>query len=244
MFSLTSWLAGTLVITLASFLQSITGFGFALISVPLLLLVYDPHKAVGINMLLSFTSLCLLTVKVRHGRLKHIVRRLFLGSLLGIPFGIYVLLRFNVKSLKLIISVVTLVFSVLLLVRRAPHRSLPAWAQAAVGALSGFMTGSISMPGPPVILTLNQQELTKEQFRATTVSYFALVYPISFLLLVFLKALTMEMVVSAATLIPSVLLGQKLGLWIFPMVPQAQFRRGVPLLLAGISVYTVATIIL
>ena len=41
--NLLPWLGSAFIVALAASLQGITGFGFALVSMPLLLLIYDPH---------------------------------------------------------------------------------------------------------------------------------------------------------------------------------------------------------
>jgi len=43
--SLERW-GGAFVVVVAAVLQSVTGFGFALVAVPLFLLFFDPHTAV------------------------------------------------------------------------------------------------------------------------------------------------------------------------------------------------------
>lgn len=100
------------------------------------------------------------------------------------------------------------------------------------------------MPGPPVVLFLNYQGLPKEQFRATTAAYFCLVYPASLLLLLAVQALNRQTILTALSLVPFALLGQALGFGIFPRVSQELFRRGVPLLVTAVALYSLATTLL
>ena len=239
--SLTIWLSSAVIVTLAGTLQGITGFGFALISVPLLLLVYDPHTAVGINIMISIASLSLLTFRVRRVVLIPIVKNLFFGSLLGIPLGAYIFLHFDLHLLKLTISLVTVVFSMILISGLTVKSATGRLWESTVGSLSGFLTGSIGMPGPPIILLLSNQRLSKDLFRATTSAYFILVYLASLLLLAWLGALDTNMVLTAISLVPFALLGGQLGFLIFPRVPQAKFQHGVSLLVLSSALYSVIT---
>ncbi|SHJ05160.1 sulfite exporter TauE/SafE family protein [Desulfofundulus thermosubterraneus] len=236
-----SWLVAALAVTLATTLQAVTGFGAALILVPLLVLAYNAHTAVGMTMVISFCSLALLTYQVRKNIIKPMARNLSLGGLAGIPLGAYVFIHFDVTRLKIIIALVTLAFALALLLDWVPRKSFGSWTEAIVGAAGGFLGASVGMPGPPVVLFLNHQEVPKEQFRATTAAYFCLVYPASLLLLLAVQALERQTILTALSLVPFALLGQALGFGIFPRVSQELFRRGVPLLVTLVAIYSLAT---
>ncbi|QGP91527.1 Sulfite exporter TauE/SafE [Neomoorella glycerini] len=239
--SIAVWLAAAVIVCLAAALQGITGFGFALISVPLLLLIYDPHTAVGINIIISFVSLSLLTLRVRKAVLLPVVKNLFLGSILGIPLGAYVFLHFDVQQLKFIIGIVTALCSLLLLSGMTVKNAAGCFWERIAGSISGFLTGSIGMPGPPIILFLSNLQLPKDRFRATTAAYFTLVYPSSLLLLTLLGAIDGHITLTAVSLIPFAILGGQVGCRLFSLVPQAQFQRSVPLLVLGTAIYIVIT---
>ncbi|MDN5347661.1 MAG: uncharacterized protein PWP65_1225 [Clostridia bacterium] len=254
-----SWLAACGVIVLAAALQGITGFGFALISMPLLLLIYDAHTSVALNMIVSFFSLSLLTYRCHRDILRPVTKNIFLGSIIGIPFGVYVFLNFNVNNLKLLASSVVTLFSLILILNGRIHkaggdqkleykpevytsRREKNW-QRIIGSLSGFLTGSVSMPGPPVILFLNQRALPKDKFRATTAAYFVLVYPTSLLALTISGAVNSRIALLALTLMPFAFLGNNLGVRLFPLVPQKIFQQGVPLLVLATALYSIVTTI-
>lgn len=236
-----SWLIAAAIVCLAATLQGVTGFGFALISVPLLLLVYDPHMAVGINIIISFVSLFLLTLSVRKAIQRSLVKNLFLGSIPGIPLGAYVFLHFNLQELKLSIGLVTALCSLLLLSGVTIKKATGRYWEGFTGSISGFLTGSVGMPGPPIILFLSNQQLPKDHFRATTAAYFTLAYPASLLLLALLGAIDGHIAITALSLTPFAILGGQLGCRLFPLIPQAQFQRGVPLLVLSTALYAVAT---
>lgn len=241
--SFTVWLASAAIVLLASTLQGVTGFGFALISMPLLLLVYDPHTAVGINIMISIVSLSLLTFRVRQTVLVPVVKNLFFGSLLGIPLGAYVFLHFDVQLLKLTIGIVTALSSVILISGLTVKSASGKLWENTVGSISGLLTGSIGMPGPPIILFLSNQKLPKDRFRATTAAYFVLVYLVSLLLLAWLGAVDKDVILTALSLVPFAILGGHLGFRIFPLVPQAKFQHGVSLLVLSSALYSVAAAI-
>ncbi len=237
-----AWLAAGGIVFFAAALQSITGFGFALLSVPMLLMVYDAKTAVGLNVIVSFFSLVLLTLKVRKSVVRPVVKNLFYGAVLGIPWGIYIFFHSDTRVLKIFISIVTILLSLILVggIRLGGENSTR-WIERMVGSASGFLTGCIGMPGPPIILFLTNHGLPKDQFRATTAAYFTLIYPVSFTMLFFLGAITPWTALTALSLLPFAFFGGRIGQYLFPFVPQRQFQRGVPFLVLFTGLYSLLT---
>ncbi|WXJ96049.1 hypothetical protein MCACP_25430 [Neomoorella carbonis] len=240
------WLPAPLAVSLAAVLQGITGFGFALIAVPLLMFVFDAHTAVVLNLLVSFCTQLVLSLRVRQGIVRSLLIHLFQGSLLGIPAGLYVFLHFDVKSLKLLISILTIVFALVLLkLKTIKIAKLEGrWAEHLVGSLSGFLSTSIGIAGPPVILFLNHQDLSKDKFRATASAYFTLLYAVSLALLALSRGVNTKIILNAALLLPFAFLGSSLGIYLFPRVSQKHFHYSVPLLVVATGLYSLLTTIL
>lgn len=236
-----TWFAVALIVTVAAALQALTGFGFALVSLPFMLFLYAPHEAVGLNIILSLLSQTLLTMHVRSVIIGPLVRNLFLGSLVGMPLGFYVYARSDVNLLKLLISAVVLLFSILNLVGRVPPRAGGRSFEIGIGSLSGFLGSSVGMPGPPVVLYLFHQGLPKEGFRATASGFFTTVYFLSLLLFLLSGALDIGMGEKALSLVPFLFAGQIVGYRLFPCIPQAQFKKGVLLLVMATSLYSFLT---
>ncbi|MDK2822442.1 MAG: uncharacterized protein PWQ67_419 [Clostridia bacterium] len=238
-----SWILAVAVIILASSLQAMTGFGFAILAVPMLLLVFDAKTAVGLSMIVSFFSVTTLSIKVHKSIIGHIVINLLIGALFGIPFGVYIFFNFNVKTMKILISCIVIILSIFLISGYRFKIKNSSWVERIVGSISGLMTASIGMPGPPIVLFLNNRQLPKDKFRATFACYNALVYVPSILFLFFLGAINKIIILKALTLVPFAILGGILGNNIFPLVSQAHFQKGVPLLVLITALYSVLTVI-
>ena len=245
MYNLYTWIAAPLAVFTAGALQGITGFGFALIAVPLLLLVFDARMAIALNLLISFCTQLALSFRVRQGIIKPLLINLFQGSLLGLPLGLYIFLHFDVRTLKIIISILTIGFALLLLQKNITL-ACPAsqWVERLVGSLSGFLTTSVGIPGPPVILFLNTQGLSKDKFRATSSAYFTLLYSVSLALLASFGGLNINAAFTAFILLPFAFLGSHLGIFLFPRIPQKYFRQGVPLLVIATGLYSLFSTLL
>ena len=94
---------------------------------------------------------------------------------------------------------------------RAHPLRKPHFALYPVGFLGGFLNGSISIGGPPVILFLTSQGTSKDTFRANLAAYFALTGGLATLGFALVGLLTRDVMVYAAALVPAALLGIYVG---------------------------------
>ncbi|ACT03343.1 sulfite exporter TauE/SafE family protein [Paenibacillus sp. JDR-2] len=158
-----------MIVLLAGFVQGLTSFGFALISMPLLVKLMPMQQAVPVVVVLSLlTNIAVLYSSRKHIRIRQIWP-LLAASLLAAPLGTYALLYVPANALKLGAGLLVAVVSILML----SGKSFPLGrlAYMPVGAVSGFLNGSISMSGPPVALFLTNQGLDKMTFRANITAY-------------------------------------------------------------------------
>ena len=79
-----------LIICAAAAAAAATGFGFNLLSVPLLMFLYPPRVVVTLTLLLGVfaSGMLLLRREIRRGIDWGVVRPLFLSSLVGMPAGL------------------------------------------------------------------------------------------------------------------------------------------------------------
>ena len=198
-----------LIVGIAAVVQSLTGFGLALVAIPFLILVLSPKVAVP--MLVGSSIVLGGALLVESYRLVDVrrVAYLLIGGILGLPVGTYVLASFDPHLLKGMIGGVTLVLAVLLLlgVTRRFHRERRVSVLA--GFLSGLIGASTAMYGPPVILFGLNQAWDKAHFRANLIAYF------EGLSLVNMLMFSGFHLVSGPTLLLSVsaLPGMALGFW-------------------------------
>ena len=226
---LTLVLAGAIA-SLASISQAVTGFGFALVLVPLLSLVYEPKLVVLIS--LSLGLACKLPLLAQTWRQVQPARiaPLCLAAIAGTLFGVRLLLLASGPALQLGIGLVVVVLASAMLPnwsRPVKRESLAMWG---IGFLSGLLTGSTSMGGPPVVLLGVNQAWEKDGFRANLLAFFMVSNVATLLSLWLAGALSVGMLRLDALLLPAVLLGVVIGNAIFKALPAEQFRRLVVLL--------------
>lgn len=158
----------------ASFIQGATAFGFALVAVPLLLLLMPAVDAVALSLAIG-SILNLFMVRIERSRIAwREICWLMPAAAVGAIAGMYLLKSFDGPLFKAFIALAFLVMAALMLKshswKAGPGQSL----RQSVGLLSGLLNGSTSMGGPPVVLYLTGRGLTKEKLRGTLAMFFLL----------------------------------------------------------------------
>lgn len=186
-----------------------TGFGFNLLSAPLLTFVYPPQVVVVLTLLLgAFTSgMLLFRSEIRRGIDWRVIRPLFLSSLVGMPVGLALLLSGHPRALKLLIAGLTALFALVMLTRFRPRLRGSRYDALAVGVFSGFLSTSTSLNGAPVALYLMARSLPKDQFRGNMVVFVFLATLSSLVLLAAGGAISAFTVVLTLRLLPVLVLG-------------------------------------
>jgi uncharacterized membrane protein YfcA len=161
---------------LAFLILGLTGFGSALIMIPLLLLFLDIKEVLPATKLVGIVILAILVIQSRH----HILRRTaflsFSGAFFGAIVGTYFLASFQSVLLKKIFGIFVILFSIDMLLHRVKRPSLMGGRSLgiAAGILSGLTGALFGMGGPPIVIYFNYQIERKESFRATLLFFFLL----------------------------------------------------------------------
>jgi uncharacterized membrane protein YfcA len=165
-------LAAVIVVAaLASFAQGVTGFGFALIAVPFLVLVVDVREAVVMSTLLGLVNVALMALRLWRAAPWGTVAWLLLGSVAGMPLGLAVLVFMPEDGLRLTVGIVTVAMAAAL----ASGMRIPSTgplAELAIGVVSGVLRTSTSMSGPPVVIYLQGRGQPPDAFRAAMTMFF------------------------------------------------------------------------
>jgi uncharacterized protein len=220
----------------AAFMQIVAGFGFALLSVPLMTLAIEPKVAIVVSSLTGIFVTSWQAYKERAQADKVLVKRLTIGSYIGMPLGLLVFISVNDNVLRLLLGICVLIAVVLLAMRINLHHFGPR-LDYGTGFVSGVLATSLSTNGPPLVFSLQARQLTAATFRATISAVFALSNIGGLALFIASGKITRNGIVASAVTIPAMFLGQLLGFPIRKHVHGERFRRLVLVLLiaAGTS---------
>jgi uncharacterized protein len=149
--------------------QSATGFGFALVLSPALFAVMEPAEAVTVLLVLGVALNVLVLLEGHEARWSRLPP-LILPALPGLALGAVVLAALSREPLQIGVGVAVIAAALWQLRDRGDAAArVPA---AVAGFLSGVLTTSISISGPPLVLWLEAQALSPAEFRATLAAAF------------------------------------------------------------------------
>lgn len=230
-------------IFVAAAVSTTTGFGFALLAVPLLSLVVPTETAVVISASLGLFTSAGLAVKERAHGDRVAIKRMLLGALVGAPLGLLVLEVTTGRQLKFLLAAVIFAFLLITLRGWGLERD-SVGVEVGAGLVSGVLNTVLSTNGPPLVMALHARHLPPSQFRGTL----APVVAGTGVLTVGLFAVTgrYDSAVWASLLValPALGLGYLLGSRQHRRFDPIAFRRLVLVLLFGTGVMTLVGAIL
>lgn len=158
---------------IAGLARGFSGFGSALIFMPLASSIIAPKLTAAVLLIIDFIAAAPLIPNAwKHADRKG-VAVMAMGSLIGIPLGTYALTQLDPVTTRWIITTFVLALLVLLIsgwrYRGAEHPSL----SVGVGALSGFCSGLAQTGGPPIVAYWLGRPISSMVARANIMLFFA-----------------------------------------------------------------------
>lgn len=234
-------LLAVVIVLAAGLVAGLTGFGFVLVSAPLLLLLFSPPIVVAVSLLLNLLASLLVVLdgwRVVQGRT---VLGLLPGAALGLVVGGWLLRVLDAAAIKLIAGLAVMAFALLVLGGWRLPGARSRWATTVSGVLSGALTPTTGLSGPPIVLLFTARALPPHPFRATIAGYFVVVDVLGLVPVLTGSGITRAGMGLAGLLTPTALVGMLLGRQALRHVSPDRFRRGVLVLLvltgciAGVS---------
>lgn len=211
--------------------QSVTGFGFALLVVPILTVVEGPQTAVVVMTSIGVPMTMANAIRWRADLETRSFLMVTAAALVAMPLGTLLLTRADDRTLTLVVGAVVLAFTVALW--RGLHLPPGRRTEIAAGALSGALATSVGTNGPPLVVAFQATGMTPEPFRATLAAAFAVQGGLA--LATFWAADLIDADVGRAWLvgIPAAIIGALVGDRVFARMDRHRFRTGVLVMLAA-----------
>lgn len=231
------WLAAAAVVFCAGMAKGMTGFGSALVMVPVLSLLYGPAAAIVVLNLIDMPAALPMMPKAIRRCTWRPVLLLLLGAAVGFPLGAQVLLIADPEVLKQVIAGTVLLVAVVMATGwRYRGRPTPPLTSAA-GLMGGLMGGATGLGGPPVVLFWLGTQRDGGTVRANLLVYFMLNGVVGIVTLAAVGLFTLETAVLAASLAPVFGAGLWAGGRCFGLLSDVGFRRAALSLvaMAGVS---------
>lgn len=160
---------------LAGLVRGFSGFGSALIYMPLVAAVYEPRIAAVTLLLIDFFSSAPFTVREFRRCTWREVLPIWIAATVAVPFGTWALLVVDPIALRWGICVLALGLLAMLASGWRYHGQPHMAATAGVGLFAGFGAGAVGIAGPAVIIYwLGGGASTATSMRANLMTFFTL----------------------------------------------------------------------
>lgn len=225
------------IVLIAAFIQTLSGFGFALMVMPLLTLLLGLRRAAPLVSMAGLTLYTVNLIRHRHALDYSEVLRLVIASIPGIFLGLWALSHIQENVVTAALGVVLIVYAVYELEK--PESLLlhsNSWAYPA-GFVAGCLGGAYNTPGPPLVAYGAMRDWSKDKFRGILQAVFlinASLVVASHYLAHHITAQIAEWYLAA---VPALLLGVFLGARVDRYLDRANFRKlvTVMILILGVS---------
>ena len=217
----------------ASLVRGLTGFGLAIVMVPLIGIIIAPQQAVLVGILSSLMMAPLGYATSRKRVDPAVMRPLLIATVAAAPFGLWLLVLTPPDIARLAIAGIAIGSFPVLLAKRAPHPPEGVLPRVATGMLTGLLAGFAAMPGPPVIFYFVRHGIAPAASRdAMIVTFFWSSSMVAFAALV-RGRFTLPTAALALSCYPALALGNAIGSKLFGHVNEAAWRAVTLLIMAA-----------
>lgn len=202
-----------------------TGFGGALLMVPLLSILYNPVEAIGmVGIAMICGSAQLYPAASRHAMWRELIP-IFIGLVVSIPIGAYLLFHLDPQITRRAMGGFILVFAVILMsgwVYRGPRGAIQS---GFVGSLGGIISGVSGVGGPPIALYYLASPHPVDNQRANIVISITAMTVIVVISIALGGGFSSEILLRGLFLTPAYLAGIWSGARLFMAMPKSYFRH-------------------
>ena len=229
------WLVLSSVTLTASILQTVTGFGFGLLCVPIFLWVVNSVAAIHLVIIVTLVMSIAILPSVKGQMVPQLLIAFGIGCLVGSPIGMLFFNYLDLRWIKVLAAVVILIVTIwnaylyfmpMILKRdlfKHPGKGTQS-AQVSVGVASGILGTTLAMPAPLVMLYLSGTSYETHAIRSTILVFFILAYGLALVCQMTTQGVESQTWRLAATLCPAALLGVYVGHKLAPMLSIFYFR--------------------
>lgn len=222
--------AGTLALLLtvtlaASLARGFSGFGAALIFIPLASALLGPKVAVPLLLVVdSIMTAAMIPAAVRSSDRRDVLT-MAVGALVGVPAGTWLLTSLDPMTLRwAIVGLAAVMLVVLVSGWRYRNRPTPPLT-VLVGFISGLCSGAAQIGGPPVVAYWLGGQGPARTVRSNIIFYFAVTSLISAIGYIWGGIITLQVLTLAALIAPVYGFGAWAGSRMFGLASEQTFRR-------------------
>ena len=142
----------TLIVFVGCFTQGLSGFGSALVAMPLLSPLLGLRHAAPLLAMVGGTLQIVLLARYHRAFQFRAVWRLLVAAAVGVPLGVYGLRRIDERITLSLLGIIILAYAVFVLTRVTPPKVKHGFWSYVAGFFGGLLGGAYNTSGPPVVL--------------------------------------------------------------------------------------------
>jgi hypothetical protein len=177
---------------LAGLVRGFTGFGSALIYMPLISAVYGPRVAAPTLLLIDTICSFPFALKAVPDCNWREVRLVMITGAIGVPLGVAALVYVDALALRWFIAVLVLIAVAILASGWRYHGRPTIGASLGVGALAGFGAGAVQIGAPPLLVYWLGGQNSAATVRANIMVYFLMQGALTFVFYLYGALFTAE----------------------------------------------------
>lgn len=221
---------------LAGIVRGFAGFGTAMIYLPFAAQVLGPFEALTTLMVKDIiVPMMHVPRAIKEGHPKDVLR-LGAGALVTVPIGVFVLSLIEPVVFRWAVSLVALILLIMLMLGVRYRGKLTPPLIYGTGGLGGFLTGSVGIPGPPVIMLYIASTLPVKAVRANNMLYLIVADIILVGVLAWKGLLVASALVLGLLMILPYSLGNVIGAAIFRPEAEKFYRLAAYVIIAGSAI--------
>ncbi len=225
-------------VAFAGFLRGFIGFGAALVSIPVISLVFGPQLALPIVTIMGIPSILqLLPDAIRRSEFP-IVMPISLAVFIGTPIGTWVLVSVDPDVMKVVISLLVILMVGFLALGWKLKQQVPSSLLLLSGFAGGLVQGAAGIGGPPVVAIALSRAGTPDQQRGNVLAVMTAIASSSVLPLYYYGLITMQAVAIGVFLFPIYSISTWFGSRYFGTGGRQHFRGAALVVLAVIGIST------
>ena len=208
----------------AALVRGFSGFGAGLIFMPIAAASLGPRTAAGV--LYVIDTILILPFVLKAVRLAdwHDVLPLAIGAMVAVPVGVWALLHVDPVALRwgLSLTILVSIGAVAAGLRYREPTRVP--LSLGVGAVAGLLSGSVQIPGPPVLIYWLGRQVVSATMRANAIVFFMFTTIVSGIGFLYGGVFTPEVVTGSLALLPVYAIGIFLGSLLFGRASETTYR--------------------
>ena len=228
------WLVAAIVA--AGLVRGFTGFGSALIIMPVASSVLNPFAALAFLTVVEFWGpLPNLPAALRIGAPREAVR-LLIGAAVGLPLGLWALSMLDPEIFGWSVSVIVLIMLAMVISGWRYSGTLRPAGVVGVGSVGGFLGGIAGVPGPPVIMLYMASSLPIAVIRANFLLYLLGIDLLMLGWFVSMGLLDVLAITLGLLCVPLYMCANVLGAWLFDPKAERLFRALAYIVIAAAAI--------